>query len=272
MKYLKEILKANAAPFQNDAVFALRKTKGLAQKRKRLHIDNAEVSFVLEAFEALIKPLMMLLSFVSGGNAFPKPLSAAEEREYLEKYEKGDIEARNKLIEHNLRLVAHVVKKYSASGYDSEDLISIGTIGLIKGISSFNSSKGTRLATYAARCVENELLMLMRSRKKTRGEISLSDPIGTDKEGNQIYLMDVLSSDGGEIFDEIQNRDDIKKLYENIQTKLSKREKYIITERYGLSGGECRTQSEIAKKLGISRSYVSRIEKKAVSKLKDGIN
>ncbi len=226
---------------------------------------------MLEVFEVLFKPLMVLLSFVSGGNTFPKPLSAKEEREYLEKYKNGDMEARNKLVEHNLRLVAHIAKKYSGSNYDNEDLISIGTIGLIKGISSFDASKGTRLATYAARCVENELLMLMRSKKKTQGEVSLNDPIGTDKEGNQIYLIDVMKSDGGEIFDEIQTRDDIKKLYENIKSELSERERYIITLRYGLYDGNCKTQHEIAESLGISRSYVSRIEKKAIGKLRKGI-
>ena len=226
---------------------------------------------MLEALGALVKPLMILLSFVSGGNAFPKPLSAKEEREYLEKYKNGDMEARNKLIEHNLRLVAHIAKKYSGNTSDSEDLISIGTIGLIKGISSFDASKGTRLATYAARCVENELLMLMRSKKKTQGEVSLNDPIGTDKEGNQIYLIDVMKSDGGEIFDEIQNRDDVKRLYENIKTELNPRERHIITLRYGLYDGECKTQHEIAEQLGISRSYVSRIEKKAIEKLRKGI-
>lgn len=226
---------------------------------------------MLETIEALFKPLMLLLSFVSEGNSFPKPLSAKEEREYLKRLEKGDKEARDKLIEHNLRLVAHIAKKYSGAVSDSEDLISIGTIGLIKGITSFDPSKGTRLATYAARCVENEILMLMRSKKKTQGEVSLNDPIGTDKEGNQIYLIDVMKSDGGEIFDEIQNKDHIKQLYKNIKTELTERERLIIKLRYGLNDGKIYTQHEIADRLGISRSYVSRIEKKAIRKLRKGI-
>ena len=226
---------------------------------------------MLEAFEALLKPLMVLLSSVSGETAFPKPLTAKEESEYIKKYKNGDMEARNKLIEHNLRLVAHIAKKYSGNISDSEDLISIGTIGLIKGINSYDETKGTRLATYAARCVENELLMLMRSKKKTQGEVSLNDPIGTDKEGNQIYLIDIMKSDGGEIFDEIQNRDDVKKLYESIKTQLDKRERLIIRLRYGLADGRYHTQHEIAALLGISRSYVSRIEKKAILKLKAGL-
>ncbi len=226
---------------------------------------------MLEAFEALLKPLMVLLSFVSGETAFPKPLTAKEESEYIKKFKNGDMEARNKLIEHNLRLVAHIAKKYSGNISDSEDLISIGTIGLIKGINSYDETKGTRLATYAARCVENELLMLMRSKKKTQGEMSLNDPIGTDKEGNQIYLIDIMKSDGGEIFDEIQNRDDVKKLYEGIKTELDERERLIIRLRYGLADGRFHTQHEIAKLLGISRSYVSRIEKKAISKLRAGL-
>lgn len=221
--------------------------------------------------EILFKPLLMLLSFVSGRGAFPKPLSQKEEREYLEKYQNGDIAARDKLIEHNLRLVAHIVKKYSQQASDCEDLISIGTIGLIKGIESFDGSKGTRLATYASRCIENELLMLMRGRKKTQGEISLNDPIGVDKEGNQIYLMDVMKSDGGEIFDEIRMKDDVKSLYKNIKSRLDNRERKIIVMRYGLGGERAKTQNEIAKEMGISRSYVSRIEKKAIGKLRKGI-
>ena len=226
---------------------------------------------MFETVEALIKPIMMLLSFVSGGNAFPKPLYAKEAREYLIRLSEGDNEAREKLIEHNLRLVAHISKKYAGAVNDSEDLISIGTIGLIKAISSFDTSKGVRLATYAARCVENEILMLMRSKKKTQGEVSLNDPIGTDKEGNQIYLIDVMKSDGGEIFDEIQTKEHIKQLYTNIKNELTDRERLIIKMRYGLIDGKDYTQHEIAEKLDISRSYVSRIEKKAIKKLKKGI-
>lgn len=226
---------------------------------------------MFETVEALIKPIMMLLSFVSGGNSFPKPLSAKEEREYLIRLSEGDNEAREKLIEHNLRLVAHIAKKYAGTVSDSEDLISIGTIGLIKAISSFDTAKGARLATYAARCVENEILMLMRSKKKTQGEVSLNDPIGTDKEGNQIYLIDVMKSDGGEIFEEIQTKEHIKQLYKNIKNELTERERLIIKMRYGLIDGKDYTQHEIADKLDISRSYVSRIEKKAIKKLKKGI-
>ncbi|MBE7011134.1 MAG: RNA polymerase sporulation sigma factor SigK [Ruminococcaceae bacterium] len=226
---------------------------------------------MFETIEALIKPIMMLLSFVSGGNSFPRPLTAKEEREYLEKFSQGDKEAREKLIEHNLRLVAHIAKKYTGTVAESEDLISIGTIGLIKGISSFDAKKGARLATYAARCVENEILMLMRSKKKTQGEISLNDPIGTDKEGNQIYLIDVMKSDGGEIFEEIQTKEHIKQLYKNIKNELTDRERLIIKMRYGFIDGKDYTQHEIADKLNISRSYVSRIEKKAIKKLKKGI-
>lgn len=220
---------------------------------------------------ALIKPIIMLLSFVTNGGSFPRPLSGKEEKEYLEKMASGDNEAREKLIEHNLRLVAHIAKKYTTAVSDSEDLISIGTIGLIKGISTFDPKKGARLATYASRCIENEILMLMRSKKKTQGEVSLNDPIGTDKEGNRIYLIDIMKSDGGEVFEKIQTDEHIKQLYKNIEAELSEREQMIIKMRYGLCDGREYTQNEIAKKLNISRSYVSRIEKKALKKLKKGI-
>ncbi len=222
-------------------------------------------------FDTLIESFIFLISFVSGANSFPKPLSAKDERFYIEKMEQGDIEAKNKLIEHNLRLVAHIAKKYSGNVRDSEDLISLGTIGLIKGINSFDSSKGTRLATYAARCIENEILMLIRSNKKSQGDVSLNDPIGTDKEGNQIHLMDIIGTDEEDVIKEIDSRAKIKKLYSNIATLLDDREREIIKMRYGLADGNEMTQAEVAAILGISRSYVSRIEKKAISKLRYGL-
>lgn len=219
---------------------------------------------------SLFSSVFFLISYVSNSNTFPKPLSDAEEAEYLEKMKNGDIEARNKLIEHNLRLVAHIVKKYAKTQEEGEELISIGTIGLIKGITSFDNSKGTRLATYAARCIENEILMLMRSNKKSQNDVSLNDPIGTDKEGNQILLVDVMSTEE-EISDVIEMKAQIKKLRENILSELDEREREIIIKRYGLDGSNPLPQREIAKEMGISRSYISRIEKRAVSKLKKGI-
>lgn len=219
----------------------------------------------------LLQSVTILLGYLSSGNSFPKPLSPEEEKHYVKLYKEGDNNAREVLIEHNLRLVAHIAKKYSDSIHDSEDIISIGTIGLIKGISSFDPEKGTRLATYVARCVENEILMLMRSGKKTQGDISLNESIGTDKEGNQIMLIDVMKSDDADIFDEINTGIQIKQLYKNIKSELEPREQKIIILRYGLRDGHCYTQREIAKMLKISRSYVSRIEKKAISKLGKGI-
>lgn len=219
---------------------------------------------------AFFNSVVFLISYVSGTNSFPNPLSDEEEAECIEKMLSGDIEARNKLIEHNLRLVAHVVKKYSQAREDGEELISIGTIGLIKGITSFNPEKGVRLATYASRCIDNEILMLIRSNKKSQNDVSLNDPIGTDKEGNQILLVDVMSSDE-EVSDIIELKSQVKKLRENIISELDNRERQIIIKRYGLDGNKPLTQRELAKKLDISRSYISRIEKKAVSKLKKGI-
>ena len=183
----------------------------------------------------------------------------------------GDTDARNKLIEHNLRLVAHIAKKYSANVRDGEDLISLGTIGLIKGINSFDSSKGTRLVTYVARCIENEILMLMRNNKKSQNDVSLNDPVGTDREGNQILLMDIVGTDEEDVIKEIDNRTKVKKLYENISNRLDDREREIIIMRYGLYDGNEMTQAEVAEVMGISRSYVSRIEKKAIGKLRYGI-
>ncbi len=223
------------------------------------------------AFDSMMRSIIFLISFISGNNSFPKPLTAKEEKMYIEKAMQGDMDARNSLIEHNLRLVVHIAKKYSAGIRDNEDLISLGTIGLIKGINSFDPTKGTRLATYAARCIENEILMLMRANKKTQGDVSLNDPIGTDKEGNQILLMDIIGADEEDVIREIDNREQIKKLYKNIESKLDEREKKIIQMRYGLGDGHEWTQAEIAKTMNISRSYVSRIEKKAIEKLRDGI-
>lgn len=224
---------------------------------------------------SIMQSLILLVSYISNQNAFPKPLTKEEETECLMRMAEGDESAKDKLIEHNLRLVAHITKKYStavSSVSDNDDLLSIGTIGLIKGINSYNSSKGTKLATYVARCIENEILMMIRSRKKTQNDVSLNDAIGMDKEGNAIMLMDVVSNNEDDIFEEIESNDRIRQLYKNIKTKLNPREQKIIILRYGLIDGKCLPQREIAKMLDISRSYISRIEKKALSKLGEGIS
>ena len=194
---------------------------------------------------------------LSGSGSFPKPLSAAEERDWLARYAQGDPEARNVLIERNLRLVAHIIKKYYTQNSDQEDLISIGTIGLIKGISSFDPSKGARLATYAARCIENEILMYFRGQKKLQGEVSLSDSIESDKEGNTLQLMDVVGVDDT-MLEDLHDRDSALKLRQLVQDYLTPREAEIIRLRYGLGGTVPLTQREVASSFGISRSYVSR--------------
>ncbi len=199
---------------------------------------------------------------------FLKPLNAEEEKYYLEKMKEGSLEAKHTLIERNLRLVAHISRKYQSGEEDMEDLISIGTIGLIKAIATFNYERGNRLATYAARCIDNELLMYFRGKKKTSREVSLYEPIGTDKEGNQINLMDVVESTDREIFEVIELKSNTKKIYEMIPKVLNDRERQIIEWRYGLYNRKPVTQREMADKLGISRSYVSRIEKRALEKLK----
>lgn len=201
--------------------------------------------------------------------SFPRPLSTKDEAECIEHCKKGDKAARDKLIEHNLRLVAHIVKKYNMIDKDMEDLISIGTIGLIKAIDTFDSEKGIRLATYASRCIDNELLMMLRSNKRIAKEVYLYDPIGSDKEGNEINLLDIIEEAEVDIVENIVLEDDIKKLYGMLGKVLTDREKEIIYLRYGLNNKKEVTQREIANKLGISRSYVSRIEKKALKKLKD---
>lgn len=213
----------------------------------------------------LMHDFLFLLGYVTN-NSFPQPLSAEEERKYIRQMLRGDGAARNILIEHNLRLVAHIVKKYEATGYDVEDLISIGTVGLVKAIKTYNPKKGTRLATYAARCIENEILMYFRTCKKNRTEVSLYEPVGVDKEGNEVFLIDVLGSEPDTVVEQVSRSIDKKTLKEKL-TNLNSREQKIIASRYGLVDGRRLTQNEIAASLGISRSYVSRIEKNALEKL-----
>lgn len=215
----------------------------------------------------MIKPFVILCGYMINSNSFPKPLSREDEEKYLKLYGDGDEEAKKILIERNLRLVAHIVKKYNNTGKDLDDLISIGTIGLIKAITTFNPAKGTRLATYAARCIENEILMTIRAAKKTKVELSLHEPIGMDKEGNEINLLDILGTECDQVIDEVDLRIQSRKLYIAINSCLKDREKVIIQLRYGLVDGGCKTQREIAAMLGISRSYVSRIETRAIEKL-----
>ncbi|MBO3406051.1 RNA polymerase sporulation sigma factor SigK [Clostridium perfringens] len=226
--------------------------------------------FMLQYLLELVGSKIFLTGYVTGNSIFPKPLNEKEEKIYLERLKDGDVEAKRVLVERNLRLVAHIVKKYSSNYQNSkemDDLISIGTIGLIKAIDSFDTNKGIRLATYAAKCIDNEILMFFRNTKKTKGEVFLQDPIGVDKEGNEICLIDILSSDSDSVLEAVENSLQVKELYKKMSDVLSPREKEIIQMRYGLLDGDIKTQREIAGILGISRSYVSRIEKKALKKL-----
>lgn len=213
----------------------------------------------------MVRELALFVSYIKN-HAFPQPLSEEEEEHYLKQMAEGDERARNVLIEHNLRLVAHIVKKFENTGEDTEDLISIGTIGLIKAIESFQPNKGTKLATYAARCIENEILMHLRAMKKTRKDVSLHDPIGMDKEGNEVTLLDILRSDADDVVDIVEMKLEKRQIYEKLR-ELDEREQEVIRGRFGLPDGEEKTQREIAEELGISRSYVSRIEKRALMKL-----
>ena len=201
---------------------------------------------------------------------FPMPLTPEEERYYLERYREGDQEAKQILIERNMRLVAHLVKKYYSADRDMEDLISVGTIGLIKAVNTFNTDKNNRLAAYASKCVENELLMLFRSEKKKARESSLYEPLGTDSEGNSIRLLDVIECEEVDVLERVDMEEKTGKLYELIKNLLSEREREIICLRYGIAGTREVTQREIADAMGISRSYVSRLEKKALGKLRAG--
>lgn len=215
----------------------------------------------------LIFPMIFIIA--SSAASFPKPLSPKEEKELIEKKENGDTDAKNRLIEHNLRLAAHIAKKYSSSSAESEDLISIGTIGLIKAVNSFNSQKNTRLATYAARCIENEILMYLRWQKRFSSDLYLQDPLSCDKDGNEISLIDTVTEENTSVSEKAELNIFSDILLKGINTLLSPREKEIIILRYGLGKNNIYTQREIAKKLHISRSYVSRIEKKALCKLKE---
>lgn len=216
--------------------------------------------------------LMMSSAFLmlrlSPGGSFPRPLSAQEERKYIDAWMQGDLEARNILIEHNLRLVAHIIKKYYTQAEDVDDLISIGTIGLIKGINTYRPDKGVRLATYASKCTENEILMHFRSTRKNAAELSLSDAIDTDGDGNSLSLMDILAEDE-DLDERLQNSETCRALREYVDTILDPREADIIRMRYGLGGAKPLTQREVAEKCSISRSYVSRIEKRAIEKLRE---
>ena len=216
----------------------------------------------------LQQSLFLTLHLSLPTSSFPKPLSAAEEAECLARWAAGDMAARNTLVEHNLRLVAHIIKKYYTQTEDQDDLISIGTIGLIKGISTYRPDKGVRLATYASRCIENEILMHFRSTRKMAGDLSLSESIDTDREGNNLSLMDVISAED-DLAENLNTKEQCRKLQGYVRETLTERERKIIEMRYGLGGKKPKTQRETAVECGISRSYVSRIEKKALEKLRE---
>lgn len=223
----------------------------------------------LTGFLTFLKSAVIVLGYIQGNSLFPEPLSPEEEKEYINKMKNSDEEARNILIERNLRLVAHISKKYSTTNIDQDDLISIGSIGLIKAINSFDDSKNIRLATYAARCIDNEILMFIRTSKKTKSEVFLNESIGKDKDDNEITLLDVIEKEEMCVDDEIDLRLKVKELYNKMKQVLKEREINILNLRFGLNGIKPRTQHEIASMMGISRSYVSRIETKAINKLSE---
>ena len=225
------------------------------------------LELTISGFLAFLGSGLFVLGYISNNNLFPESLSAEEEKMYVKKMREGDQDAKNILIEHNLRLVAHVCKKYNNTNVDQDDLISIGSIGLIKGINSYNPEKSIKLSTYISKCIDNEILMYLRSNKKTNSEVYLEDPIGKDKDDNTVRLGEVLENNDKPIEEEVDLKMKISKLYEKIKKVLKNRERTIIELRFWLNGKEPKTQKEIAKNLGISRSYVSRIETKAIGKL-----
>lgn len=222
---------------------------------------------IFEMLSNILSYVFLLFGYISSENLFPEPLSKSEEEYLLKKHFNGDKKARHKLIEHNLRLVAHIAKKYASNTQDNEEYISIGTIGLIKGIDSFSEDKGFKLSTYCSRCVENEILMHLRSSKKTSGDVSMNSVIGTDKDGNDMELIDIIEQEGVDPIDNIYNKVVTKEMLKYIKEELSDRERRVIQMRYGLNGESERTQQEVADTLNISRSYVSRIETKIQKKL-----
>lgn len=225
---------------------------------------------IIETFMAFLSRIFFFTSFVNSNGSFPKPLSPEEERAYFDKYKAGDRDAYDKLVKHNLRLVAHIVKKYNNAG-EADDLISVGSIGLIKGIETFEPGKGCQLTTYAAKCIENEILMYIRANKKHRQAVSLFESVGTDKEGNDIELMDVIP-EPTDTFADIENSIVLEKVKDVMKDVLSPVEHEVVSLRYGLKDGKAYTQSQVAKRLKISRSYVSRIEKRAIAKIAKAIN
>ena len=222
----------------------------------------------LEFLAFILGKITFFTGSILGVGSFPKPLTSEEELECLTKMKQGDKKARERLINHNMRLVAHVVKKYSGSA-DTDDLISVGSIGLIKAVDTYEIGKGTQLATYTARCIENEILMLLRSNKKHKNDVYLSDPVGTDKDGNELSLIDLLSEKDDTVFSQVDKSIEREKFLQFIKGVLTEREYTVLCLRYGLKGKRCYAQREVAKFLKISRSYISRIETKAIDKLKE---
>ena len=219
----------------------------------------------------LFGKIFFFTGMVKGGGTFPKPLPPEEESKYLALARAGDVEAKNILIKHNMRLVAHIVKKYTSSA-ETDDLISVGSIGLIKAINTYQDGKGTQLATYTARCIENEILMLLRAGKKHKNNVSLSDPVGVDKDGNELTLIDLLAEKEDSVFAQVEKSIKREKFVAHLKKFLSEREYIILSLRYGLEDGTAMPQREVAKKLGISRSYISRIEKRAIEKAREYLN
>lgn len=218
----------------------------------------------------LFRDALFFFGMVSGRGAFPRPLSREEEKQAIADMQAGNEDARRKLIEHNLRLVSHIAKKYTVPGFTQEDLVSVGSLGLVKAVNTFRPETGAQLSSYAARCIENEILMLLRSSKKRRGEVSLNDPVGTDGEGNDISFLDILGTEPGLVEDTALSRVDMEKVRRLVK-KLPRKERLVIEMRYGLLDGAIHPQHEVAAVLGISRSYASRMEKRAVEMLRQGM-